>query len=388
MNAIFGFFDGSFWQIFKADKTNDEWVNNLNGARVEVGKNSNGTARLAGTEVVVKDNGNVGIGTKTPSTALHVARQTGDAVLTIEADPDNTDEDANPSILFSQDGALQKGVVGLNSLTGSGYTGSIQNALYLETKDSQQIGDIQFVTGGNHDGSALGTARMTIFDSGEVSVNTTDRIASLTVQPKGTINAGDFSRAGLLVGTNSYGIAIDANEIFMKGGALSVGTYSSDPVYIKTNDVGRINIAANGDVLIPTKLGVGQVSAVYPFYVDGTARAIQFRSNTTTYADYVFEDYLEGESTIKPEYKFMSLEEVESYIKENKHLPGVTGIDELESDELGTYVDLSEISNQTLEKVEEVYLHTIEQNKQIKALEAENAELKNRLAKIEAAMGL
>ncbi len=91
----------------------------------------------------------------------------------------------------------------------------------------------------------------------------------------------------------------------------------------------------------------------------------------------------------------MSLEEVESYIKENKHLPGVTGIDELESDELGTYVDLSEISNQTLEKVEEVYLHTIEQNKQIKALEAENAELKQdnkelkeRLAKIEATLGL
>ena len=93
---------------------------------------------------------------------------------------------------------------------------------------------------------------------------------------------------------------------------------------------------------------------------------IQTASNT--YADYVFEDYFTGNSSINPNYKFNSLYSVEKFVKENHHLPGVTSIKDLQKNENGYSFNITELSTQTLEKVEELYLHTIEQQKQIDEL--------------------
>lgn len=90
-------------------------------------------------------------------------------------------------------------------------------------------------------------------------------------------------------------------------------------------------------------------------------------TSTTTYPDYVFEDYFNGNSLLNSNYKFNTLYNVESFIKNNHHLPGVTSVKNLEKTENGYTVNLSELSTQTLEKVEELYLHTIEQQKLIDA---------------------
>jgi hypothetical protein len=94
------------------------------------------------------------------------------------------------------------------------------------------------------------------------------------------------------------------------------------------------------------------------------------------YADYVFEDYFKGFSEIKADYKFKRLSEVEDYIKKNKHLPGITPINELEKTKEGYSFNMSELSIQLLEKTEEIYLHIIEQNKEIEAKDKEIKELK------------
>lgn len=88
-------------------------------------------------------------------------------------------------------------------------------------------------------------------------------------------------------------------------------------------------------------------------------------TDTATYPDYVFEHYLEGSSEINKKYSFNTLSEVEDFIKQNKHLPGVKGIKELVKTEEGYEINLSEITTQTLEKVEELFLYTIEQEKQL-----------------------
>ncbi|WP_306349744.1 hypothetical protein [Flavobacterium sp. '19STA2R22 D10 B1'] len=87
----------------------------------------------------------------------------------------------------------------------------------------------------------------------------------------------------------------------------------------------------------------------------------------TYYADYVFEDYYEGFSEIKETYKFKKLAEVDEYIKTNKHLPGITPINELEKTNEGYSFNVSELSIQLLEKTEELYLHIIEQDKELAA---------------------
>lgn len=96
----------------------------------------------------------------------------------------------------------------------------------------------------------------------------------------------------------------------------------------------------------------------------------------TYYADYVFEDYFNGKSEIKAEYKFKRLPEIEDYIKKYNHLPGITPINRLEKTKEGYAFNMSELSIQLLEKTEEIYLHIIEQNKEIEAKDKEIKELK------------
>ncbi|MCB0810418.1 MAG: hypothetical protein KDB96_14165, partial [Flavobacteriales bacterium] len=69
------------------------------------------------------------------------------------------------------------------------------------------------------------------------------------------------------------------------------------------------------------------------------------------FPDYVFE----------PDYDLMTLEEVEAYIKKNGHLPNVPSAREVEENGLG----LGEMNKILLEKVEELTLHLIEQQKRL-----------------------
>ena len=93
------------------------------------------------------------------------------------------------------------------------------------------------------------------------------------------------------------------------------------------------------------------------------------------YADYVFENYFDGYSALKYDYKFKTLDMVEDYIKTNRHLPGITPIHELKKTDEGYSINVSELSVQLLEKTEELYLHMIDQNKELEEKEARIKEL-------------
>ena len=78
--AGYYYFDGAFWQKITngtlptgVDLTDDAFVNDAANTMVKLGTNADGTtARAAGTDFVVKDGGNVGIGTASPTHKLHV----------------------------------------------------------------------------------------------------------------------------------------------------------------------------------------------------------------------------------------------------------------------------------------------------------------------------
>ncbi len=84
--------------------------------------------------------------------------------------------------------------------------------------------------------------------------------------------------------------------------------------------------------------------------------------------DYVFQNYFIGNSEIKKDYNFKSLKEIESFIKKHHHLPGIKSAAEVKKD---GFWNLSESNLQNLEKIEELYLHTIEQEKKINRLQSE-----------------
>lgn len=70
------YFDGSIWQKIlgstSGDTTNDAWINDTTNTQVKLGTKTDGTARAAGTDFVINDDGKVGIGTSSPTVNLDV----------------------------------------------------------------------------------------------------------------------------------------------------------------------------------------------------------------------------------------------------------------------------------------------------------------------------
>lgn len=89
--------------------------------------------------------------------------------------------------------------------------------------------------------------------------------------------------------------------------------------------------------------------------------------------DYVFEKYFTGHSKLKPDYQFLSLPEIEQFIIKYHHLPEVPSAKEIDKNGLS----LKEMNLLLLEKIEELTLHTIAQQKQIDHLSKEIETLKN-----------
>jgi len=145
-------------------------------------------------------------------------------------------------------------------------------------------------------------------------------------------------------------------------------------MYRDTDDSFRFVTAGADRVVV--NLGGGN-----PLVVNGIAQATVFQSATTTYPDYVFEDYYKGSSNINSEYSFKTLVEMESFIKENGHLPGVKSYKEISEE--GMQINLAETSIANLEKIEELFLYTIELKKENETLKQHQKQLENRLKSLE-----
>lgn len=163
---------------------------------------------------------------------------------------------------------------------------------------------------------------------------------------------------------------------FSIGSALG----SAIPVRLVSNGVIRMHVAADGKIGIGTTNMLGTSNPAVLLAVNGS-----ILTTGATYPDYVFENYIDGSSPLKKEYSFLSLRETETFIREHRHLPGIPGVGELARNEKGDYIfNASELSLQLLEKVEELYLHGIEQQKQLEAKNKEIEDLKAQTRETEA----
>lgn len=113
---------------------------------------------------------------------------------------------------------------------------------------------------------------------------------------------------------------------------------------------GKINL--NGNVAASQNMYIGQNAFVKYKLV---AKEVQITTNVPT-ADYVFED----------DYELKPIDELEAFLKKNKHLPNIPSAAEFS--EKGYKV--GDMDNMLLEKVEELTLYIIGQDKRIKELES------------------
>lgn len=105
----------------------------------------------------------------------------------------------------------------------------------------------------------------------------------------------------------------------------------------------KFRIAGNGNVGI----GTTKISDDFKLSVGGNLRAEEIEvSLSGPWADYVF----------AADYNLKPLDEVESYIKKNKHLPNIPSAKEVEAEGL----NLGEMQVKMMEKIEELTLYIIE----------------------------
>lgn len=115
------------------------------------------------------------------------------------------------------------------------------------------------------------------------------------------------------------------------------------------------DMVVNGKLTCKDQFKVAEVET-------GTLRARDITVDLNNAADYVFDE----------NYELKSLGEVEAYVKANKHLPGIPSASEIKDNGM----NVSEMSNLLLEKIEELTLHLIRVEKENQALKAEVESLK------------
>ncbi len=136
----------------------------------------------------------------------------------------------------------------------------------------------------------------------------------------------------ILLTATSYSQRSKYKNIFEKNGDIGIGTANPDAL-----------LTVNGNIHTREVL-VDLEGAVAP--------------------DYVFENYFEGDSKLNPSYAFLTLDEVAQFIEKNHHLPGVPSALDLEEEGMS----LKAMNLILLEKVEELTLYLIEQQKEIQVL--------------------
>jgi len=169
------------------------------------------------------------------------------------------------------------------------------------------------------------------------------------------------------VGTESPDAQLDilSNEIAALKVANSTGGVN---IQMDSGDTGNFwNITAQADAaggfLINNNDGPGSVE--FSMDTDGNVTIEgQLVTAANTYPDYVFRDG----------YELMGLDDLESFIDQNGHLPKVPSEDEFNA--RGRKINVSSMQMLQLEKIEELTLYMLSQQKTID-------ELQNRLAELE-----
>ena len=166
------------------------------------------------------------------------------------------------------------------------------------------------------------------------------------------------------VGANSFNsnLFVAKSASTNDGSAVFKGTTHYTHFHYGTNEDTYIRGGKDGSHVIINdaplgNVGIGVYPSTYKLEVNGTTRSKEVIVETG-WADYVFEE----------NYKLRSIDEMEAFVKENKHLPNIPKASEIEKNGL----KIGETNKAMMEKIEELALYIIQLKKEIDVLKAKN----------------
>ncbi len=293
---------------------------------------------------IYSEDGNVGIGTNDPKSKLHingsVRGNIGAGVLRVQSDHGYLDIGARnadwghiytdrPKIVFNKD-----------VYTTTNAFSSYNDDLVLKTKGTERL-RIDHTHGNVGIGTTSPSHKMTIASStsslsAQMNIHNPDNAAG--------------SVAGIRFNTGS-------------GWDVMLRTKQGESWLELTDGSGGLKHRwYNEDYYAMGNVGIGTTNpGSYKLAVEGKIGAREIEVKTGSWADFVFAE----------SYCLRSLEEVERFIGQHGHLPDVPSEDEV----LEQGINLGEMDATLLQKIEELMLYTLAQQKEIEALKERNRKL-------------
>lgn len=217
------------------------------------------------------------------------------------------------------------------------------------------MGSLEFSGGGKGLNDGADAADVTIDATGNVGIgigrpsNSKLHVGG-NVRVNGNLYLGDYS----LTSPSHFDIRGSGNNFWVgttTNTPMALGTRNGTSLYIDA--AGKTSIGGNIDDINVSSANRNKYSL---FVMGGGALSEDYGIGPkATWADFVFDN----------NYDLMSLNEIEAFIKTYKHLPDIPKSSEIKENGYSIH----DMNVRLLQKIEELTLHLIEQDKEIKKLE-------------------
>lgn len=275
--------------------------------------------------------GNVGIGTTNPIRQLHLNKSSGSIYQLLQSGSNflgiglNNAMQYGPTFVFHENSQLRIGKA-------SGIT------------SSSATNFVEFLR---------------INNVGNVGIGTTNPTEKLDLSK--TISYNNVNDSGIKLG-NSNDTSVNNNKSYafiLKTLGDQWGARLSIIQKTRTENDKEVFTIKNGSI------GIGTATPDSKLAVNGKIHAKEVKVDLLGWPDYVFES----------DYNLPSLQEVENHIAEEGHLPNIPSASEVEKDG----IQLGEMNAKLLQKIEELTLYMIAQNKKTEKLQKEVELLKKKM---------
>lgn len=304
---------------------------------------SNGTALDVSTERMrITEDGNIGIGTTSPGAKLEI-------VGAVRLNPGATGYYAEHD-----------------------YLGTTYNFGISEVSDNVRFniaGGGTWTAGGGFNFQLAGSTKLRIHKDGNIGIGTTSPGARLDVRASGNsgnqfrVTDTDGASAAVRTYSTNDGDGLILNQYYAVGGSpylrnadfvASMSDISATQMRFFTKPLSgtpalRLLIDKDGNV------GIGTTTPSEKLFINGNIKAQKVIVTQIGWSDYVF----------NKDYKLRSLQNLEAFINQYKHLPEVPTAKEVEA----KGISVGDNQALLLRKIEELTLYVIELNKRIAVFE-------------------